>query len=46
MDDVNTSFLHAPNIEGVSVNELHDDHAENILVRDAVGDKDLWQAAQ
>src|SRR5437762_2684665 len=46
MHNVDAGFLHTSHVERVGVNELHDDHAENVLVRDAVRDKDFGQTAQ
>jgi len=32
MDDMDAGFLRGAHVEGMRVNELHDEHAKNILV--------------
>ena len=39
MDDVDAGFLDAADIEGVGVDELHDDDAENVFVGEGRGRK-------
>src|ERR1700691_2659291 len=39
VDDVDTGFLYAADVEGVGVDELHDDDAEDVFVRQGHGRK-------
>jgi len=39
MDDVDTGLFDAADVEGVGVDELHDDDAEDVFVGDGVGDE-------
>ncbi len=46
MDDVDAGFLDAADVEGVGVDELHDDDAENVFVGDVVGDENFGKATE
>src|SRR6266700_1178427 len=46
MDDVDAGFFDAADVKGVRVNELDDEHAENVLVAEVGGRGDLRQAAK
>ncbi len=46
MDDVNAGLLDAANVEGVGVEELNDEDAENILVAEFGGRGDSGEAAE
>src|SRR5216684_7602702 len=44
--DVDAGFFHGAHVEGVSVEELHDQQAENIFVTEARGSGNARQAAE
>src|SRR5258708_31347474 len=46
MHDVNAGFLDGAHVEGVGVQKLHDQHAEDIFVGQTAGSHDFRQAAQ
>jgi hypothetical protein len=46
MNDVHASFLYTAHVEGVGIDELHDDDAEHIFVTDMFRHKYFGQAAQ
>ena len=46
VDYVDAGFLDAAYVEGVGIDELHDDDAENIFVGDTVGDEDFGETAE
>src|ERR1022692_2154388 len=46
MGDVDAGLLDRAYVEGVSVDELHDDHAENILISEASRHVNLGKAAE
>jgi hypothetical protein len=46
VDYVDAGFLYAADVEGVGVDELHDDYAEDVFVGDVIGDQDFGEAAE
>ena len=46
VDDVDAGFLDAAHVEGMGIDELHNDDAENIFVRDVLGGQDFGEAAE
>src|SRR3954468_23230341 len=46
VDDVDAALLHAPHIEVMRVQELHDDHAEDVVVMHVRRDLHLREAAE
>src|SRR5580698_5650123 len=46
MGDVNAGFLDAADVETHCIDKLHDDHAEDTAIVDALGRLHLGQAAQ
>src|ERR1700722_13155723 len=46
VDDVDAGFLDAANIEGVGVEELHDDYPEDVFVGDVICNEHPGKAAQ
>ena len=46
MSDVDAALLHAPYIEGFSIDELHNQHAKQILVAEVFWNEDPGQTAE
>ena len=46
MSDVDAALLHTPYIEGFSINELHNQHAKQILVAEVFWNEDPGQTAE
>jgi hypothetical protein len=46
VNDMDAGFLDAADVEGVGVDELHDDDAENVFVGDGVGNENLGETAE
>jgi len=46
MDDVHAGFLDAAHVEVMRIQKLHDDHAENVVVRDVPRHRNLRQTAE
>jgi hypothetical protein len=46
VDDVDAGFFDAADVEGVGVDELHDDDAEDVFVGDGVGNENLGETAE
>ena len=46
MSDVDAAFLHAAHVERLCIDELHYQHAKEILVAEVFRNEDLWQAAE
>ena len=46
MGDVNASLLDAPQVEGLSVDELHDEDAKEVVISEVFRDENLRETAQ
>ena len=46
MSDVDAALLHTAHVEGLGIDELHYQHAKEILVTEVFRDEDLGQAAE
>ena len=46
VDDMYAGFFDASDIEGVRIDELHDDHPEDVFIRYVFGDQYFRQAAE